>query len=359
MKLPPLVCPTEKGLYVPAGDFYIDPVKPVPRAVITHAHSDHARRGSDAYLCSESSAPLLRSRLGKVSIQPLPWRERITIGEVQVSLHPAGHIRGSAQIRIEHRGFVFLVTGDYKQDLDTTAEPWEAVRAHAVLSECTFGLPVYRWPDPEAVLADIAAWWSTCQRKKHNAILLAYSLGKAQRILAGLPDMGLRYVHPSIARMNQAYEVQGIRLGAWKPLPAEGPLEAGALILMPPQIAPQQLEKFAPYEVAKASGWLLLRKHRRQYPLHQAFVLSDHADFYQIIQCLEATGAETFYFTHGYREAMKTYFAARGYESYVWPDGRHERPALFTPEDPPQPYGPPGGSLADHPHGQLPLGGPP
>jgi putative mRNA 3-end processing factor len=326
----PLLVPTDKGLYVPPGDFYIDPVRRVPRAVITHAHSDHARRGSGVYLCSMSTVPLLRGRLGNVSVQSLPWGEKLTIGEVQVSFHPAGHILGSAQIRLEYRGYVMLVTGDFKCDADPTAEAWEAVRAHSVLSECTFGLPVYRWPDPVGVIAEIAAWWEACQRKKYRAIFLAYSLGKAQRILASLPDLGPRYVHPSVVRMNQAYEAQGIRLGRWQPLPKDGQVEAGAFILLPPQVRPERLQAFAPYEVAEASGWLLLRKHRRTPSLHQAFVLSDHADFYQLVRCLEATGAERFYFTHGYREAMQTYFAAKGYASYVWPDGYSDRRTLFA-----------------------------
>ena len=326
----PLLVPTDKGLYVPPGDFYIDPVRRVPRAVITHAHSDHARRGSGVYLCSMSTVPLLRGRLGHVAVQSLPWGEKLTIGEVQVSFHPAGHILGSAQIRLEYRGYVMLVTGDFKCDADPTAEAWEVVQAHAVLSECTFGLPVYRWPDPVGVIAEIAAWWEACQRKKYRAIFLAYSLGKAQRILASLPDLGPRYVHPSVVRMNQAYEAQGIRLGRWQPLPKDGQVEAGAFILLPPQVRPERLQAFAPYEVAEASGWLLLRKHRRTPALHQAFVLSDHADFYQLVRCLEATGAERFYFTHGYREAMQTYFAAKGYASYVWPDGYSDRRTLFA-----------------------------
>jgi len=326
----PLLVPTDKGLYVPPGDFYIDPVRRVPRAVITHAHSDHARRGSGVYLCSMSTVPLLRGRLGNVAVQSLPWGEKLTIGEVQVSFHPAGHILGSAQIRLEYRGYVMLVTGDFKCDADPTAEAWEAVQAHAVLSECTFGLPVYRWPDPVGVIAEIAAWWEACQRKKYRAIFLAYSLGKAQRILASLPDLGPRYVHPSVVRMNQAYEAQGIRLGRWQPLPKDSQVEGGAFILLPPQVRPERLQAFAPYEVAEASGWLLLRKHRRTPSLHQAFVLSDHADFYQLVRCLEATGAERFYFTHGYREAMQTYFAAKGYASYVWPDGYSDRRTLFA-----------------------------
>lgn len=326
----PLLVPTDKGLYVPPGDFYIDPVRRVSRAVITHAHSDHARRGSGVYLCSMSTVPLLRGRLGNVAVQSLPWGEKLTIGEVQVSFHPAGHILGSAQIRLEYRGYVMLVTGDLKCDADPTAEAWEAVQAHAVLSECTFGLPVYRWPDPVGVIAEIAAWWEACQRKKYRAIFLAYSLGKAQRILASLPDLGPRYVHQSVVRMNQAYEAQGIRLGRWQPLPKDGQVEAGAFILLPPQVRPERLQAFAPYEVAEASGWLLLRKHRRTPSLHQAFVLSDHADFYQLVRCLEATGAERFYFTHGYREAMQTYFAAKGYASYVWPDGYSDRRTLFA-----------------------------
>ncbi len=352
----PIILPTERGLYVPLGDFYIDPFRPVSRAVITHAHSDHARRGSGAYLCSETTAPLLKARLGKVSIQSLAWGEQISLGSVRVSLHPAGHILGSAQVRMEYRGYVFVVTGDYKRDPDPTAEPWEAVRAHAVLSECTFGLPLYRWPNSEGVFSEIASWWAACQANGKHAILFAYSLGKAQRLLAGLPAFGPRYVHPSIARMCQAYEAQGIALGPWRPLSREAPILPGALILMPPPIDPQRLEALAPYEIGQASGWLLLRKHRRTPHLQRAFVLSDHADFYQLIDSLSATGAETLYFTHGYGEAMQTYFAARGYESYIWAHDRPQEPILFSPPADFESDGSAGGPPSDYTDGQLFIG---
>jgi putative mRNA 3-end processing factor len=314
-----LIVPTAKGIYVPAGDFYIDPVKPVPRAMITHAHSDHARRGHGAYLCTEGTAPLLRARLGQIPIQTLPWSKQLTVGEVCISFHPAGHMLGSAQIRIVYKGYVFLVTGDFKREADPTAEAWEPVKAHAVLSECTFGLPIYQWPKSDFVLDAIKHWWIACQRQGRHAVLLAYSLGKAQRLLASLPAMGPRYVHPAIAKGCRAYNSLGVFLGPWRPLPKEGPLTPGSLILWPPQAETAPLNSLGPYEVGQASGWFLLRRHRRTFQ-GQAFVLSDHADFPQLVDSLLATEAETFYFTHGYTEAMQALFTAKGYESYIWGD---------------------------------------
>lgn len=344
--------PTSAGLYCEAGDFYIDPWQPVERALITHAHSDHARRGSKAYLTAEENLPLLRVRLGDISVQTLRWGEPCRIGEVEVTFFPAGHIRGSSQIRLRGRGETWVITGDYKRDLDPTTASFVPVQADVLVSECTFGLPIYQWSPPERVVAEIAEWWAACQAEGKNALLYAYSLGKAQRLLASLPPVGPAYVHGAIAALNTVYEEGGVRLLSWKPLSAWRKSEKGALLLMPPAMQrSRSLSRFAPYEEAQASGWMAVRGRRRQKALDRGFVLSDHADFYQLMHTLAETGAQTVIFTHGYTEAMVRYAQAKGYAAYLWQtayagevDTESDRPA--------------GGLALDPAPGELPAGEP-
>ncbi|MEN3041218.1 MAG: ligase-associated DNA damage response exonuclease [Bacteroidia bacterium] len=310
--------PTAYGLYCEPGDFYIDPWRPVARALITHSHSDHARWGSQAYLTSEENLPLLLHRLGQVSAEGLPWGEKRLIGGVQVSFHPAGHIRGAAQIRLEYKGEVWVITGDYKRHADPTTSPFEPVRTHGLVSECTFGMPIYQWPAPEIVISEIEQWWAACASEGKNAILYAYSLGKAQRILASLSPVGPVYVHHSLAPINRLYEAAGVRLIPWKPA-SDWQKEKGILLIAPPAVQKSRwLTRFEPYEEAQASGWMAIRGRKRQKALDRGFVLSDHADFYQIFQTISESGAERVVFTHGYTEMMTTLARLRGYEATTW-----------------------------------------
>lgn len=314
-----LLVPTPAGIYCPEGDLYIDPHQRVSRAVITHAHADHAQRGCGSYLCSPETKPLLQVRLGRQAvIETLPWNTPLFINGVKLTLHPSGHIRGAAQVRLEKKGEVWLVSGDYKHDPDPTCEAWEPVRAHVFLSECTFGLPIFRWPPATSVLAQIAHWWQDCQNRGVNAVLYAYSLGKAQRLLASLPELGPRYVHPAIAKINQVYQAQGLSLGKWLPW-SDRPL-AGALVVVPKTAKPDWLLPFSPYEEGEVSGWFLLPKRRQ--PNRQPFLLSDHVDFYQLANAVRQIGAERVYFYHGYAEVMQAYFAQLGYASYIWGDAQ-------------------------------------
>lgn len=344
--------PTPAGIYCEAGNFFIDPWQPVPRALITHAHSDHARRGCDAYLTAEENLPLLRARLGEISVQGLKWGEPCRIGEVEVTFFPAGHIRGSSQIRLSSRGQVWVVTGDYKRDTDPTTASFTPVQAHVLVSECTFGLPVYQWSPPSAVIAEIAQWWATCRAEGKNAILYAYSLGKAQRLLASLPAVGPVYVHGAIATLNKLYEEAGVTLLPWQPLSEWRKSERGALLLMPPAMHRSRgLSRYEPYEEAQASGWMAIRGRRRQKALDRGFVLSDHADFYQLLQTLRESGAETVIFTHGYTEAMTRYAQLQGYQAYLWQ-------TAYAGEVDTEPNRPAGGLALDDPLGQLPAGEP-
>lgn len=184
---------TDRGLYCEAGDFHIDPWAPVARAVVTHAHGDHLTWGCESYLVSETGAAVSRERLGAwgAGLESMPYGDTRTINGVRVSFHPAGHILGSAQVRLEYRGEVWVVSGDYKTDPDPTCAPWEPVRCHTFITESTFGLPIYRWPSQQQVFAEINAWWAANAAAGQVSLLCAYALGKAQRLLAGLdPSIG-------------------------------------------------------------------------------------------------------------------------------------------------------------------------
>ena len=296
---------TEKGLYCAAADVFIDPWRPVPRALITHAHSDHARSGHAAYLAQHHCVPLLRARLGaNINARGLEYGERLHINGVDISLHPAGHVLGSAQVRLEHRGEVWVVSGDYKLDADSVAAPFEPVHCHTFVTESTFGLPVYRWPDPARVMQQIDDWWAANQREGVASILLAYSLGKAQRLLAGLPHQrGPIYVHGSIEQMNLAHLEAGVALPECGPPPR--PLRHAAdspapLIVAPPSVQGSTwARRFAPVSYAWVSGWMAVRGAKRRRAADRGFVLSDHADWDGLNDAVRATGAERVYVTHG------------------------------------------------------------
>ena len=205
-----LVVLRESGLYCPPGDFYIDPWRPVARAVITHAHGDHARTGSDLYLTAAPGASVLRARLGDVALQSLAYGERLLVNDVAISLHPAGHVLGSAQVRLEHRGEVWVVSGDYKLEHDATCAPFETVKCDQFITEATFGLPVYRWLPTELVFEEINDWWRRNREEGKASVLFAYSLGKAQRIMSGIDaSIGPIYTHGAVERLTQAYRRRG------------------------------------------------------------------------------------------------------------------------------------------------------
>jgi putative mRNA 3-end processing factor len=297
-----------EGLYCPPGKFHLDPVRAVERAVITHGHSDHARRGHRAVLCAAPGAPFVRERIGTAPLETLPFGERRTVGEVTLSFHPAGHIRGSAQVRVEHRGEVAVITGDFKRHPDPVAEPFEPVPCHTLVTECTFGLPLYRWPDPEAELAALRAWWAQNRADGRASVLLAYSLGKAQRLLAALdPVEGPLLCDAAIERFNVLHRRHGVALPPTLRATEES-LAAGrgrALALLPPSaLAARRLRHLGPHAVAAASGWMLTRAPRRQRGLDRGFVLSDHADWPGLLATVRDTGAATVWAVHGFSAAF-------------------------------------------------------
>ena len=315
---------TDRGVWCAAGDFYIDPWLPVDRAVITHAHGDHARRGSAAYLCALDGERVLRTRIGSdQSIEALPYGSAREINGVRVSLHPAGHILGSAQVRIEHRGEVWVVSGDYKTEPDPTCAPFELVRCHTFVTESTFGLPIYRWPSQDDVFARISEWWRLNAENGRASVLLGYALGKAQRLLAGLigREHGPIYTHGAVERLNADYRASGVllpsTLHATQP---RGTSFGNALIVAPPSAgASPWLRRFGEYSAAFASGWMRVRGVRRRRGVDRGFVLSDHVDWPSLLSTVQATGAEHVLVTHGYREEVARYLSGVGVDARILP----------------------------------------
>jgi len=319
---PDLIRVTPAGLYCEAGDFFVDPWQPVPRAVITHAHTDHARAGSGAYLTAREGVSLLAYRLrdSAATIEGIEWGESRTLNGVTVSLHPAGHIRGSSQVRIEHRGAVWVVTGDYKHAADPTCTPFELVRCHTLITEATFALPVYRWAPGGAVMAEIAAWWQAVRADGGCTILYAYTLGKAQRLLAGLAPLIDEpvWVHGAIEPLNALYRADGVPLAATRLVSSaeRGAKLSGALVLAPPSaVAPGWLRRFRHPETGFASGWMRLRGTRRRRSLDRGFAISDHVDWLALVRTIEASGATRVLATHGDSAALVRYLTERGIDA--------------------------------------------
>jgi len=318
-----LIVQRPEGLYCPAGGFYIDPWRPVERAVITHAHADHARRGHAAYLASASSAGVLRARLGEIALQTLRYGERLVMGGAIVSLHPAGHVLGSAQVRVEHRGRVWVASGDYylagDDDANPTCDPFEPVRCDCFITESTFGLPIYRWQPQCVVMGAIDAWWRANAAEGRASLLLGYSFGKAQRLLAGVDaSIGPIFVHGAVEPVNRAYREAGVALPETRLLDdsVDRATIAGALVVAPPSAAASPWTKrLGDYRDAFASGWMQLRGARRRQGLDRGFVLSDHADWPGLQRAIAATGAQRVIVTHGYEAVMVRWLQQQGLQA--------------------------------------------
>jgi putative mRNA 3-end processing factor len=316
---------TANGLYCEAGDFFIDPWQPVARALITHAHGDHARPGSATYLCTPGTATLLRRRLGvDTSIETIDYGQAITLGGVIVSFHPAGHVLGSAQIRIEGEEGVWVVSGDYKRAADPTCAPFEPVRCDTFVTESTFGLPIYRWDSTASVMRDILAWWEMNREAGRTSVLFCYTLGKAQRLLAELAPLTDRavYVHGMMLGMIDAYRAAGIELPPVNPvIESSGRSRlsfAGELVLAPLSArGTPWMRRLGTHSDAFASGLMRVRGVRRQRAYDRGFVLSDHADWPALLETIAETGAQRVLATHGHAEPLAHHLRGLGLESGV------------------------------------------
>jgi putative mRNA 3-end processing factor len=313
---------TPDGLYCEAGDFYIDPWGPAPRALITHAHGDHARTGSGAYLCAASCAPLLTRRLAPAPIQTLEYSQRLTLGQVTVSFHPAGHVLGSAQIRIEGSGGVWVVSGDYKRAPDPTCRPCEPLRCDVFVTESTFALPIYHWDSTAAVMADLLAWWQENGERGLTSIVFCYTIGKAQRLLAELAGLTDRpvLVHGMLLPTIDVYRQAGVRMLATQPLleRPRGTSLAGELVLAPVAArGTPWMRRLGQLSDALASGLIRVRGVRRQRAYDRGFVLSDHADWPALLDTIGDTGASRVLATHGHADVLARYLRGQGVDAGI------------------------------------------
>ncbi|EAU45663.1 ligase-associated DNA damage response exonuclease [Salipiger bermudensis] len=319
----PVLIFTERGIYCPAGDFHIDPWRPVARALITHGHSDHARPGHGAYLSTEAAAPVIRHRLGEITLETIRFDERRQIGRATVSFHPAGHIPGSAQIRVEVGGEVWVVSGDYKLAADGLCETFEPVRCHAFITECTFGLPVFTWRPQQEIAAEINDWWARTAAEGRHCLLGAYSLGKAQRLLALLdPEIGPILTHGAVENTNAVLRAQGYALPDTHHVTPDLDVKAhpGALVIAPPSaLGSTWARRFGRASTGMASGWMRMRGVRRRRGADRGFVLSDHADWPELHEAIRQTGAERIFATHGYTEIFARWLNTQGYQAEVVP----------------------------------------
>jgi putative mRNA 3-end processing factor len=332
-----LLINTADGLYCPAGDFFIDPWRPRSghRAIITHAHSDHARLGAESYLCARSGVHVLRARLGAgISAQGLAWEEQVRVGDCLVSLHQAGHVLGSSMVRIEalpgpHASTrsIWVVSGDYKTQRDCSGEVMQPVACDVFITESTFGLPVYRWEPREATLAAINAWWADCAREGEACIVYAYALGKAQSVLAGLDaSIGDIFVHGAVDKFLPIYRAAGVSLPRCERATAEGiraslARGAGVMVVAPPSAdnsawARSLARRGKGLREAFASGWMRVRGPRRRRGVDRGFVLSDHADWDGLLSTIAATGAQRVGVTHGFTGVLTRALAERGIASW-------------------------------------------
>lgn len=317
----PLLELTPAGLYCPAADAYIDPWGAVDRAIITHGHSDHARIGSRRYLCHRTCMPILQARLGDVAVEGVEYGDTFTLGDVQISLHPAGHVLGSAQVRLERRGEVWVVSGDYKTQRDPTCSAFEPICCHGFVTEATFAMPIYRWSQPAMIADEIDAWWTENQELGRTSVIFAYSLGKAQRVLGMLPQMrGPIFAHGAVLRIVEVYRSVGVDLPpvAYATADAIKQAKGKALVIAPPSAhGSPWLRRFGPVSTGVASGWMRIRGARRRRSVDRGFALSDHADWDDLNATVRATGAEQVWVTHGFTDVYARWLNEQGITAHA------------------------------------------
>jgi len=307
---------TDKGLYCTQGNFYIDPWKPVEKAIITHAHSDHAYFGHQNYLCHHHSKPILQLRLGNNNYESIEWGETTILNGVKISLHPAGHIIGSSQIRVEYNGEVWVVSGDYKTEDDGLSGKFEPIKCNTFITESTFGLPIYKWKPQQEIFENIINWINKNKENGKTSVILAYSLGKAQRVLQHIKETTQTiFAHGAIFNTQQALINAGWKIPAVIRVTPETPKELlkGAVVIAPPSAdGTPWMKKFVPYSVGVCSGWMQVRGNARRRNVDAGFALSDHADWAGLFESIKATQAERVFVTHGFQAAFSRYLNEEG-----------------------------------------------
>ncbi|NAY92606.1 ligase-associated DNA damage response exonuclease [Muricauda sp. JGD-17] len=314
----PLLKFTDQGIYCEPAKVFLDPWKPVDKAIITHGHADHSRWGHQKYITHHNNVPIVKHRLGAVNISGRDWGKSFTINGVKFSLHPAGHIVGSSQIRVEHKGEVWVFTGDYKIEDDGLATPFEPIRCNTFITECTFGLPAFQWRPQQEVVSDINQWWVNNKANGHTSVLFGYSLGKAQRLLKHLdPSIGKIYTHGAVENMTEVLRPI-VDLPSTELITKDTKKEdlLGNMVIAPPSShGSTWIRKMVPYVTGSASGWMAFRGARRRRAIDKGFVLSDHCDWDGLLQAIKSTGAEKIICTHGYTEIFSKYLREIGYDA--------------------------------------------
>ena len=314
----PLLQFTNNGIYCEKANVYLDPWKPVDHAIISHGHADHSRYGHKKYITHYRNVPIIQHRLGEINVTGKEWGEVFTVNNVKFSLHPAGHIIGSSQIRVEHKDEVWVFTGDYKTENDGISTPYEPIKCNTFITECTFGLPAFKWTPQEEVLENINKWWAENRAEGKTSILFGYSLGKAQRLLKYLDtDIGEIYTHGAIENMTQVLRPL-VDFPKTTLITRDTKKEQllGNIVLAPPSAhGSTWIRKMVPYVTASASGWMTFRGARRRRAIDKGFVLSDHCDWPGLLESIEATGAEKIICTHGYTDIFSKYLREQGYDA--------------------------------------------
>lgn len=308
-----------EGIYCIPGNFYIDPWKPVDMAIITHGHADHARWGMKRYLCHHFTVPILKSRISEdIQIQGISYNEIIRINEVKVSLHPAGHIIGSAQVRLEYKGKVVVISGDYKLQDDGLSTPFESVKCHEFVTESTFGLPIYQWKTVQQQNKELQDWVIYNKRNSRTSVFVGYSLGKAQRIMKAIEGLGSIYTHYSIHKLNEAYKSVGIHLPEYQVVDFREDvkyLNQGIVIVPPSLVDTSLMRKIPNMAYALCSGWMTVRGARRWRSADAGFAISDHADWSDLLHVIKSSEANKVYVTHGQTAVFSRYLNEIGIES--------------------------------------------
>lgn len=298
-------------MYCIPGKFYLDPWGTVDYAVISHGHADHARWGMKHYLCVDDSKAILKHRIGKdISIESLPYGIDKTINGVKLSFHPAGHIIGSAQIRLEYKGHITVFTGDYKTNADSLTIPFQPVKCHTFITESTFGLPVYHWQEDAILKQQMQNWVYSNQKQNKTSVFVGYSLGKSQRIMSLLDDCAPMLVHNAIYQLNEVIRNSGIKLpkaDLWQATTDKNLIQNNIVIVPPALVGSNMIKRIPNAAIALCSGWMQIRGHRRWQAVDAGFVVSDHADWNGLISAVKATEAEQVYVTHGYQETFARY----------------------------------------------------
>ncbi|MGY5849156.1 ligase-associated DNA damage response exonuclease [Salegentibacter sp. F14] len=314
----PLLVFDHKGIYCSIADVYIDPWRPVGKAIISHGHADHSRSGHKKYITHHNNVPIIRHRLGDVEVSGRGWNESFTINGVKFSLHPAGHIIGSSQIRVEYKGEIWVFSGDYKDENDGLTVPFEPIKCHTFITECTFGLPAFKWQPQKEVFEEINSWWGQNRENGMTSVLFGYSLGKAQRLLKHLdPSNGKIFTHGAIENMT---DVLRSKVNLPKTIRVTGDVRKeeikGNMVIAPPSAhGTPWMKKMQPYVSASASGWMTFRGARRRRAIDRGFVLSDHCDWQGLLKSIKATGADKIICTHGYTEIFSRFLSEQGYDA--------------------------------------------